>query len=52
MKIALINHSDIFGGAARAVYRHHQALLHAGVESRLYVNQAFSGDMSVIAQLS
>jgi glycosyltransferase involved in cell wall biosynthesis len=47
VKISLINHSDINGGAARAAYRIHQALLRQGLDSRMYVNEASSGDWSV-----
>jgi glycosyltransferase involved in cell wall biosynthesis len=47
MKVALINHSDTKGGAARATYRIHRALLRLGLESRMYVNQLGSGDWTV-----
>jgi len=49
MKVSVINYSDIVGGAARAVYRIHHALRSQGVDSRLLVNQASSGDWTVIA---
>lgn len=47
MKIAMVNHSDINGGAARAAWRIHHALRQFGVDSIMYVNQATSGDWSV-----
>ena len=47
MKVALINYSDINGGAARAAYRIHQALLQDGVHSRMHVNEARAGDWTV-----
>lgn len=47
MKIAMVNHSDINGGAARAAWRIHHALRQSRVDSIMYVNQATSGDWSV-----
>ena len=47
MKVALINYSDINGGAARAAYRIHQALLQDGVDSSMFVNQSSAGDWTV-----
>ena len=47
MKVSIINQSDINGGAARAAYRLHQALLVQGIDSRMYVNQAIAGDWTV-----
>lgn len=47
MKVSIINHSDICGGAARAAYRIHCALRAAGVDSRMLVNKAVSGDWTV-----
>jgi len=47
MKVALINHSDINGGAARAAYRIHHALLEHGIDSIMHVNQASAGDWTV-----
>ncbi len=34
MKILIVNTSDINGGAARAAYRLHKALLSSGVDSQ------------------
>lgn len=48
MKIIHVNHSDISGGAARAVYRLHSALGESGVESQLLVNISISDDCTVV----
>lgn len=47
MKISILNHSDIAGGAARAAYRIHSALRQAGVDSRMWVDSSTSGDWTV-----
>ena len=47
MKIAMVNHSDINGGAARAAWRIHHALRQSGVDSQMYVNRASAGDWTV-----
>ncbi len=47
MKVKLLNHSDINGGAARAAYRIHHALRDSGVDSTMWVNQATAGDWTV-----
>lgn len=47
MKVIQLNHSDINGGAARAAYRIHHALRQAGVDSRMGVDSAISGDWTV-----
>jgi len=47
VKIALVNSYDIIGGAARAAYRIHQALLRHGVDSTMHVNQAEVDDWTV-----
>lgn len=47
MKVALINQSDINGGAARAAYRIHHALRQHGLDSIMYVNQARAEDWTV-----
>jgi glycosyltransferase involved in cell wall biosynthesis len=47
MKIVHLNYADINGGAFRAGYRIHHSLLSAGIESRLWVNRAYSGDWTV-----
>ena len=47
MKIAMVNHSDINGGAARAAWRIHHALCQSSVNSHMYVNRALAGDWTV-----
>lgn len=48
MKIAIVNHSDINGGAARAAWRIHHALRKSGMNSQMYVNRSFVDDWTVI----
>lgn len=48
MKIVHVNRSDKNGGAAIAAYRLHKALLEAGVESLMLVDDKCSDDDSVI----
>ncbi|MFN3533342.1 MAG: glycosyltransferase family 4 protein [Candidatus Brocadia sp.] len=48
MKILIVNTYDIDGGAARAAYRLHRALLEAGVDSRMLVQTKKSDDYTVI----
>jgi glycosyltransferase involved in cell wall biosynthesis len=52
MRVIHLNYSDINGGAARAVYRIHHCLREAGVDSRLWVNNALAGDWTVQGPLS
>jgi glycosyltransferase involved in cell wall biosynthesis len=52
MNILHVNTSDTHGGAARAVYRLHQALLGLGVESRMLVQTRISDDPTVIGPAS
>lgn len=47
MKVAHVNYSDVTGGAARAAYRIHRALLHYGIDSRMHVIRASAGDWTV-----
>ena len=47
MKILIVNNSDIIGGAARAAYRLHRALLANGVESQMLVQFKHSDDYTV-----
>ena len=47
MRVIQLNQSDINGGAARAAYRIHHALRQAGVDSRMWVDSATSGDWTV-----
>lgn len=52
MKILHLNTSDINGGAARAAYRLHRALLDQDVESRMLVQDKSSDDWTVFGPLS
>lgn len=47
MKILTLNYSDVNGGAARAAHRIHHALRGFGIDSRMLVNVAASGDWTV-----
>jgi len=47
VKVAQVSYSDTMGGAARAAYRIHHALLQHGVDSRMCVGQANRGDWTV-----
>ena len=49
MKILIVNALDIEGGAARAAYRLHQALLMEDIDSKMLVQQKLSDDYKVIA---
>lgn len=49
MKVAVLNTSDVNGGAARAAYRLHKALRFDGVDSRYIVKQKTLDDESVYA---
>jgi glycosyltransferase involved in cell wall biosynthesis len=51
LKILHLNRTDIRGGAARAAYRIHRALLASGVDSNLLVDSATSDDWTVEAAL-
>ena len=48
MNVAIVNQTDIIGGAARAAYRIHHALREYGVNSRMFVDRSTSGDSTVI----
>jgi len=47
MKILIVNTSDIDGGAARAAYRLHQALLSQDIDSQMLVQNKSSDDFTV-----
>jgi glycosyltransferase involved in cell wall biosynthesis len=47
LRVLQANTSDIEGGAARAAYRIHHALLRHGIDSRMIVNNATAGDWTV-----
>lgn len=49
MRVLTVNTCDIRGGAARAAFRLHQALLAAGVESRMLVQSKSGGDDHVLS---
>lgn len=48
MRILHVNYSDLQGGAARAAYRLHRALLDKGIESKMLVQIKFSDDYTVL----
>jgi len=48
VKVLLVNFADGGGGAARAAYRLHRALLAAGVESRMKVRWKLGADSAVL----
>ena len=48
MKILIVNTSDIQGGAARAAYRLHSALLVEGVDSQMLAQSQSSDNLTVI----
>jgi len=50
MKILIVNTSDIQGGAARATYRLHKALLVQGVDSQMLVQSKSSDDWTVVSE--
>lgn len=50
MKVLIVNTSDIVGGAARAAYRLHKALLSQGVDSHILVKDKQSDDYTVIGE--
>ncbi|HRE69596.1 MAG TPA: glycosyltransferase [Accumulibacter sp.] len=52
MKIAIVSHSDLAGGAARAATRLHRGLLASGLDSRMHVTQKQSNAASVIAPIT
>lgn len=47
MKILHISHSDAQGGAARAAYRIHRALIDYGIDSTMWVDSSQTGDWTV-----
>jgi len=52
MKILHVNNHDTHGGAARAAYRLHQALLAENIDSKMLVKRKTSDDYTVIAPTS
>jgi glycosyltransferase involved in cell wall biosynthesis len=47
MRVIHLNYSDINGGAARAAYRIHHSLLKEGVNSKMWVNEKNSDDLTI-----
>lgn len=52
MKILIVNLSDIDGGAARAAYRLHKALLTEGVDNNMLVQNKFTDDFTIVGPVS
>ena len=48
MKVLHINFSDKRGGAAIAAYRHHEAMLRRGIDSKMLVLDKTSNDPDVM----
>lgn len=48
MKVLLINKIDIEGGAAKAVYRLHKALLESGIDSKMLVQIKKTDDYTIL----
>ncbi|KAF0129289.1 MAG: glycosyl transferase [Bacteroidetes bacterium] len=48
MKVLIVNQSDNEGGAARAAYRLHRALLESGVDSQMCVQSRILDDFTVL----
>jgi len=52
MKVLIVNTADIEGGAARAAYRLHRALLGEGVDSQMLVQSKSSDDYTVMGPIT
>ena len=52
MRIAIVSHRELSGGAARAAYRLHRALIDDGEDSRMYVGSKRSDDWTVCGPTS
>lgn len=50
MKILHVSTYDIYGGAARATYRLHNALLNSGIDSKILVRDKLSNDSRVLTK--
>jgi hypothetical protein len=48
MKILVISHSDISGGAAKAAYRLHKGLRNSGINSQMIVSRKITDDFTVL----
>lgn len=49
MKVLLLSHYDVAGGAARSAYRLHQGLHEIGIDSQMLVQDKSSDDKAVVA---
>lgn len=47
MKVIHLSYYDTLGGAARAAFRIHNSLLRSGLDSRMWVNRAFTGGPTI-----
>jgi len=52
MKVLIVSASDIQGGAARAAYRLHEALLSEGMDSQMLVQSKSSDDYTILGPAS
>jgi len=52
MKIVIVSSSDLYGGAARASYRLHRALLNKSIDSTMVVQKKVSDDFTVMGPSS
>lgn len=52
MKILIVNSLDTIGGAAKASYRLHKALIEEGIDSTMLVQLKYGDDFTVIGQSS
>lgn len=52
MKVLIVNTFDFLGGAARATYRLHKALLDSGIDSQMLVQTKKSNDFTIIGPVS
>ena len=52
MKVVIVSSSDLYGGAARAAYRLHRALLDQNIDSKMIVQKKISDDYTVISSSS
>ncbi len=50
MKILIVSASDIEGGAARAAYRLHKALLSQSIDSKMLVQNKSSDEYTIISE--
>ena len=48
MRVLIVSHSDLAGGAARGAYRLHECLAAAGLDSRMLVQRKVGGDDRVV----